>query len=171
MSRRQGPECGPGLSAWWNVLPLFFANYALPRRDTARRVLRAARSANERFHISVPGTCGLCASIIDRPRPASLGFTTFREVRQPRELHRPRPHMEGGYHFFIFSKVQHEDIRSTYNAHFPSFGNGLLYVLVKWRIPRSWYERLRRRPGKGGRQCVDRHRSKPAQVLIRNQAA
>ena len=26
---------GPGLSAWWNILPLFFANYALPRRDTA----------------------------------------------------------------------------------------------------------------------------------------
>ena len=74
------------MPAWRNVLPLFFANYALPRRDTARRVLGAAGSANERFHISVPGTYGLCTLIIDRPRPASLGFTTSREVRQPREL-------------------------------------------------------------------------------------
>src|SRR5262249_49229436 len=31
-----------------------------------------AGSANERFHISVPGTYGLCTLIIDRPRPASL---------------------------------------------------------------------------------------------------
>src|SRR5262245_42817398 len=75
MSSCQGRECGPGLSAWWNVLPLFFANYALPRRDIARRVLGAAGSANERFHITVPGTCALCTLIIDRPRPASLGFT------------------------------------------------------------------------------------------------
>ena len=75
MSSRKGRECGPGLSAWWNVLPLFFANYALPRRDIARRVLGAAGSANERFHIAVPGTCALCTLIIDRPRPASLGFT------------------------------------------------------------------------------------------------
>jgi hypothetical protein len=85
MSSHQGCERGPCLSAWWNVLPLFFANYALPRRDTARRVLGAAGSANERFHISVPGGYGLCTLIIDRPRPASLGFTTFREVRQPYE--------------------------------------------------------------------------------------
>jgi hypothetical protein len=56
MSSRQGRECGPGLSAWWNVLPLFFANCALPRRDTARRVLGAAGSANERVHITVPET-------------------------------------------------------------------------------------------------------------------
>src|SRR6516165_10872593 len=76
MSSRQGRECGPGLSAWWNVLPLFFANYALPRRDTARRVLGAAGSANERFHITVPGTRALCTLIIDRPRPTSLGFTS-----------------------------------------------------------------------------------------------
>src|SRR5262245_15713618 len=75
MSSCQGRECGPGLSAWWNVLPLFFANYALSRRDLARRVLGAAGSANERFHITVPGTCALCTLIIDRPRPASLGFT------------------------------------------------------------------------------------------------
>ena len=86
MSSHQGCERGPCLPAWRNVLPLFFANYALPRRDTARRVLGAAGSANERFHISVPGTYGLCTLIIDRPRPASLGFTTSREVRQPREL-------------------------------------------------------------------------------------
>src|SRR5215471_9156008 len=59
-----------------NVLPLFFANYALPRRDTARRVLGAAGSANERFHITVPGTRALCTLIIDRPRPTSLGFTS-----------------------------------------------------------------------------------------------
>src|SRR6516225_7702526 len=86
MSSHQGCERGPCLPAWRNVLPLFFANYALPRRDTARRVLGAAGSANERFHISVPGTYGLCTLIIDRPRPASLGFTTSREVRQPRAL-------------------------------------------------------------------------------------
>jgi hypothetical protein len=55
MSSRQGRECGPGLSAWWNVLPFFFANYALRRRDIARCVLGAAGSANERFHITVPG--------------------------------------------------------------------------------------------------------------------
>jgi len=85
MSSHQGCERGPCLSAWWNVLPLFFANYALPRRDTARLVLGAAGSANERFHISVPETYGLCTLIIDRPRPASLGFTTVREVRQPYE--------------------------------------------------------------------------------------
>jgi len=85
MSSHQGCERGPCLSAWWNVLPLFFANYALPRRDTARRVLGAAGSANERFHISVPGTYGFCTFIINRPRPASLGITTFREVRQPRK--------------------------------------------------------------------------------------
>src|SRR5215510_6823711 len=53
MSSHQGCERGPCLSAWWNVLPLFFANYALPRRDTARRVLGAAGSANERVHITV----------------------------------------------------------------------------------------------------------------------
>src|SRR5262249_8250369 len=76
MSIRQGRECGPGFSAWWNVLPLFFANYALPRRYTARRVLGAAGSANERFHIAVPGTRALCTLIIDRFRPTSLGFTS-----------------------------------------------------------------------------------------------
>ena len=76
MSSRKGRECGPGLSAWWNVLPLFFANYALPRRDTARRVLGAAGSANERVHITVPRT-GL---IVDyRPsRPVSLASTSRR---------------------------------------------------------------------------------------------
>src|SRR5215475_16154543 len=85
MSTHQGCERGPCLSAWWNVLPLFFADYALPRRDTARRVLGAAGGANERFHISVPGTYGFRTLIIDGPRPASLGFTTFRELRQTRE--------------------------------------------------------------------------------------
>src|SRR5215831_15349138 len=98
MANRQGRECGPGLSAWWNVLPFFFANYALPRRDTARRVLGAAGSANERFHISVPGTCALCTFIIDRGRlrsdlPDGIGFTetggclpkTWRKVRSDRE--------------------------------------------------------------------------------------
>src|SRR5262249_44162856 len=75
MSSRQGRECGPGLSAWWNVLPFFFANYALRRRDIARCVLGAAGSANECFHITVPARCALCTLIIDRPRPASLGFT------------------------------------------------------------------------------------------------
>jgi hypothetical protein len=75
MSSRQGRECGPGLSAWWNVLPFFFANYALRRRDTARRVLGAAGRTNERFHIAVPGTCVLlCTLIIDRPQAISLRF-------------------------------------------------------------------------------------------------
>src|SRR6516164_224017 len=71
MSRRQGRECGPGLSAWWNVLPLFFANYALPRRDTARRVLGTAGSANERFHITVPGTRAFM-QVDYRPSPAGF---------------------------------------------------------------------------------------------------
>src|SRR5262249_42000357 len=85
MSSHQGCERGPCLSAWWNVLPLFFANYALPRRDTARRVLGGAGGTKDAFHISCPGPIGLCRLIIDRPQPASLGFTTFREVRQPYE--------------------------------------------------------------------------------------
>ena len=71
MSSCQGRECGPGLSAWWNVLPLFFANYALPRRDTARRVLGAAGSANERFHITVPGTRAFM-HVDYRPSPAGF---------------------------------------------------------------------------------------------------
>ena len=71
MSSRKGRECGPGLSAWWNVLPLFFANYALPRRDTARRVLGAAGSANERFHITVPGTRAFM-HVDYRPSPAGF---------------------------------------------------------------------------------------------------
>jgi hypothetical protein len=106
MSSRQGRECGPGLSAWWNVLPLFFANYALPRRDTARRVLGVARSANERFHIIVPGTCALRTLIIDRPRrprsdlPDGTGFTEtgvrhgekMRSDREGRAVIRERNH-------------------------------------------------------------------------------
>jgi len=55
------------LSAWRNVLPLFFANEALPRRDTARRILGAAGGANKRVHLTAPGTCALCHWVIRHP--------------------------------------------------------------------------------------------------------
>jgi hypothetical protein len=60
MSSRQRRQRCPSLSAWRNVLPLFFANEALPRRDTARRILGAAGGANKRVHLTAPGTCALC---------------------------------------------------------------------------------------------------------------
>src|SRR5438445_7904969 len=60
MSSRQRRQRCPSLSAWRNVLPLFFANGALPRRDTARRILGAAGGANKRVHLTAPGTCALC---------------------------------------------------------------------------------------------------------------
>src|SRR6266511_4580868 len=60
MSCRQRRQRCPSLSAWRNVLPLFFANEALPRRDTARRVLGAAGGANKRVHLTAPRTCVLC---------------------------------------------------------------------------------------------------------------
>src|SRR4029453_14671297 len=59
MSSRQRRQRCPSLSAWRNVLPLFFANGALPRRDTARRILGAAGGANKRVHLTAPGTCAL----------------------------------------------------------------------------------------------------------------
>src|SRR5262249_52478982 len=71
MSSRQGRGGGPGLFAWGNVLPLFFANYALPRRDTARRVFGAAGRANERVHITVPGTRAFL-DVDYRPSPAGF---------------------------------------------------------------------------------------------------
>src|SRR5262249_46430032 len=57
MSSRQRRQRCPSLSAWRNVLPLFFANEALPPRDTARRIFGAASGANKRVHLTAPGTC------------------------------------------------------------------------------------------------------------------
>lgn len=37
-----------------------------------------------------------------------------------------------------------EDIRTNYAMHRPTLGNLLVYMHVIWRMPRSWYERLRR---------------------------
>src|SRR5262245_22584272 len=39
MSGRQRSQRGPSLPAWWNILPLFFADCALSRRNTTRGVL------------------------------------------------------------------------------------------------------------------------------------
>ena|SRR6516165_1954231 len=66
MSSRQRRQRCPSLSAWRNVLPLFFANEALQRRDTARRILGAAGGANKRVHLTVPAMC------------RSIGYTPFR---------------------------------------------------------------------------------------------
>src|SRR6516164_9412196 len=57
MSSRQRRQRCPSLSAWRNVLPLFFANEALQRRDTAGRILGAAGGANKRVHLTVPAMC------------------------------------------------------------------------------------------------------------------
>src|SRR5262245_17818405 len=59
MSSRQRRQRCPSLSAWRNVLPLFFANEALRRRDTARRILGAAGGANKRVHLTAPAMCSM----------------------------------------------------------------------------------------------------------------
>src|SRR5262249_27571337 len=59
MSSRQRRQRCPSLSARRNVLPLFFANEALQRRDTARRILGAAGGANKRVHLTAPAICSM----------------------------------------------------------------------------------------------------------------
>jgi hypothetical protein len=56
MPGSQRCQRGPSLPAGWNVLPLFSADCAPLWRDTARVVLRAARRANERIHLTSPGS-------------------------------------------------------------------------------------------------------------------
>src|SRR5262245_66224461 len=59
MSSRQRRQRCPSLSARRNVLPLLFANEALQRRDTARRILGAAGGANKRVHLTAPAICSM----------------------------------------------------------------------------------------------------------------
>jgi hypothetical protein len=76
MSSRQRRQRCPSLSAWWNVLPLFFANEALPRRDNARRILGAAGGANKPVHLTAPGTCALCHWLYAIPLARGTGIAT-----------------------------------------------------------------------------------------------
>src|SRR5262245_45550242 len=70
MSSRQRRQRCPSLSAWGNVLSLFFANEALQRRDTARRILGAAGGANKRVHLTAPAVCSM-ALVIRHPARTS----------------------------------------------------------------------------------------------------
>src|SRR5262249_12792376 len=59
---------------------------ALPRGDTARRVLGAAGSANERFHITVPGTRAFM-HVDYRPSPA--GFARIYQTENEKWTAKP----------------------------------------------------------------------------------
>src|SRR5262249_21140328 len=76
MSSRQRRQRCPSLSAWRNVLPLFFANEALQWRDTAWRILGATGGTNKRIHLTAPAMCSmpwLYAIPLARARQAAFG--------------------------------------------------------------------------------------------------
>src|SRR5262249_37696339 len=89
--RRPRQRC-PSLSAGWNELPLFFANVALLRRDTARCILGAAGGANKRVHLTAPAICSMPLVIRHPARTSTPKLPLGRNLKcQIREASKSRP--------------------------------------------------------------------------------
>src|SRR5262245_2797138 len=84
MSSRERRQRCPSLSAWRNVLPLFFANEALQRRDTARRILGAAGGANKRIHLTTPAMCSMPLVIRHSARTSTPRLPSDRNLKWSR---------------------------------------------------------------------------------------